>query len=224
MKKINAHKIALLSAAVLSLPLLAQAEPTALLEKSASYAVDNTFKAYSVPTKDANGKIKYYDVTVTLGVNNDGTVSPIADVVSKVSPSITTKKLVPGSYKSTSGDIICTVTNMTLTNGRIQSNLSCTRTTSSQNFTLSAATGGISSGHPFLSELVKYGVSKRTDVATQTWGVMTNSFFTIGSCSSGSYSATTPIGAKTDGKNLILSVYSRTETSSFLCSATLVKQ
>lgn len=219
----KAKKIALLSALSVTLPVLAQAAPKALLEKSASYATGNDFKAYSVPTVDIDGKYKYYDVTVTLTVNDDGTIEPTAGVTSAVSPSITTKKLVAGTYKSTDGATTCTVSNLTLTNGRIQSNLSCVRA-NVPNFTLSVATGGVTSGHPFLAELVSHGIDKRTDVATQTWGIVTNQYFSVGSCSSGYYNAGVSIGAKTDGKNLMLSVYSNTTPSTFLCSGSFVKQ
>lgn len=220
----KAKKIALLSALSVTLPVLAQAAPKALLEKSASYATGNDFKAYSVPTVDVNGKYTYHDVIVTLTVNDDGSIDPTADVTSATSPSITTKKLVAGTYKSSDGDTSCTVVNITLTNGRIQSNLTCKRTYYSNNFTLSVATGGVTSGHPYLNELVARGIDKRTDVATQTWGVITNSYFSVGTCHSGSYSAGVAVGAKTDGKNLILSVYSNATPSQFLCSGTFVKQ
>lgn len=193
--------------------------PMAMLEKSQTYALNSQVKSFQVPTVDSLGKIHYYDITVTLTVNTDGTVSPTANVVAALSPAITTKVLVPGNYKSVDGLTICKVTNMTLTNGRIQSFLTCTYSTNTIS-TLSVATGYVTAGHPYLTELVSAGVNVRSDVNTQTWGMLTNGLFRAGGCS---YYPGYPVSAKTDGSTLVLSVFSSSSPSAFFCSDTFSK-
>ncbi len=194
------------------------ATPAAMLEKSMSYAIGNEVRAFRVPTRDSAGKIKYYDVTVELTVNNDGTLSSLADVTAALSPSVTTGVIPPGPYKAPGGET-CTVTNMTLTNGRIQSFFTCNR--SSVQWELSVATGGISAGHPYLALLQASGVNQLADAATYTWGDITNGYFTVGSCANYWYNQSYVVGAKTNGNQLILSIFGADASSQ--CSATFTK-
>ena len=217
--------LAALAAPLVLVPAISLAEPHAMLEKGQTFALDSKIRGFQIPTVDSTGEIKYYDLTVTLNVNADGTLNPIADVAANPSPSIKTRALVPGTYKSTNGSVTCKVTNITLTDGRIQSFLTCPPTASK--FELSVASGKVAAGHPFLSELTAGGIPKRSDVGTQTWGVVTSGDFIVGSCGDiyGLYDANTPIGAKTDGKTLILSAYRNISPyGAFLCSATFIKQ
>lgn len=46
--------------------ILLAATPTAYLERSKVIATGRQIKAYSVPTKDADGTIRYYDITINL--------------------------------------------------------------------------------------------------------------------------------------------------------------
>jgi hypothetical protein len=108
---------------------------------------------------------------------------------------------------------------MTLTNGRIQSFFSgLDNGDSTLPHQLSVATGPVSAGHPFLDALLAAGINVRPDVNTYTWGLLTNGNFSVGTC--GGYGPGYQIGAKTNGNQLILSVFN----GQFRCSATFTKQ
>jgi len=215
---ISAATLTAMAATLLPAAALA-ATPAAMLEKSMSYAIGNEVKAFRVPTQNSAGTIKYYDVTVELTVNNDGTLNPLADVTAALSPSVTTGVIPPGTYKAPDG-ATCSVTNMTLTNGRIQSFFTCTRTNSNR-FEMSVATGGVTAGHPYLALLQASGIDKLGDASTYTWGTITNGDFNVGSC--GNFGTAFRVGAKTNGNQLILSVFNSNAPATFRCSATFTK-
>jgi hypothetical protein len=194
------------------------ATPTAMLEKSQSYAHDNVVRAFRVPTRDVNGKIKFFDVTIELSVRNNGTLDTFADVTATPSTNVVTGVIPPGRYRASDGTI-CDITNMTLTNGRIQSFFDCTEEVGTK-FELSAATGPISNGHPYLAFLKGLTLDKLTDSATYTWGRVTNGSFDIASC--GNYSTSYAVGAKTNGSKLNLTIFG--SNASQRCQATLTKQ
>ncbi len=195
------------------------ATPSIMLEKSQSYALDNYVRAFRVPTTNSNGTIQYYDVTITLGVGTDGKPNPVANVSASLSPVVTTGVIVPGTYKATDG-ATCKVTNMTLTNGRIQSFFTCTQKNAVA-FELSVATGPVTAGHPYLTQLVTAGIDKRPDVGTYTWGLTTNGTFSVGTC--GNFGIRWPVGAKTNGSQLILSIFYG-NNGSLSCGGTFTKQ
>ncbi|MEQ1544670.1 hypothetical protein [Methyloglobulus sp.] len=216
-KKIVA--IVLMAGAIL--PALAQAAiPAIMLEKSASYALRDTVRAFSVPTTDSTGKVRYFDVIIDLNVNAGGIISSTANVLATPSPVITTKVIVPGNYKVTGSTDTCKVNNITLTNGRVQSFFKCTRGTAVNE--LSVANGTISAGHPYFAELTAKKANLYSDVATQTWGLTNGITFAIGSCSY--YYASYAVGAKTDGSQIVLSTYSRgVAPYTYTCGNTLVR-
>ncbi|WP_394753623.1 hypothetical protein [Crenothrix sp.] len=207
------------------IPTIGFAAPHAMLEKAKTYALDSQVRAFQVPTVDNTGKIKYYDMTINLTVKNDGSPNPIASVVAKPSPIINAKAIVAGTYKSVVDGTVCKAINMTLTNGRIQSFFTCPE------FEFSLATGGVTATHPYFPILNSNGITKRSDINTQAWGNVTSitstdtyrliDTFHIDRCKSGWI-----IGAKTDGKTLILSAYGNgiNGDGSFQCTATFTKQ
>jgi hypothetical protein len=193
-----------------------------MLEKSTSYALDNKVRAFRVPVTDSNGVVKYYDLTIYLGVGSLGTINPAATAVATPSPSITTGVIVPGTYKAADGTT-CVVTNITLPNGRIQSFFSCLDnglTTAPHQ--LSVATGPVTAGHPFLPTLVAAGIDVLSNVTDYTWGVTTNGTFTVGTC--GNFPLGYPVGAQTNGSQLIVSIFNYFKPGAFRCSATFTKQ
>ncbi|MFO1037806.1 MAG: hypothetical protein U1E45_13245 [Geminicoccaceae bacterium] len=166
----SAHSLVAVAALALLLPGAAQAQQKAMLEKSATYALDNKIRSFRVPVLDSTGKAKYYDVTVTLTVNTNGTLGSSATVVSTFSPNVTTLVIPPGTYKATDGTT-CIVTNMNLTNGRVQSNLRCALNTN--RLEIAAATGPVSPDHPFYSALKYASIDMLPEVNTKTWGIVT---------------------------------------------------
>jgi hypothetical protein len=198
---------------------LAQPNPRIMLEKSQSHALDNKVRAFRVPITNSAGVVKYYDVTVTLGVNTLGVPSTTAVVQATLSPPIgATGVIPPGTYVATDGTR-CVVTNFTLTNGRIQSFFACNE--GGRLHQLSLATGLISAGHPYQTQLVAAGIHTHPDVNTYTWGLTGNGYFGVGTC--GNYYDGWPVGAKTNGSQLILSIFSWAAPGSRQCEATFTK-
>ncbi|WP_394753622.1 hypothetical protein [Crenothrix sp.] len=207
------------------IPATGSSTPRVMLEKAQTYALDNQVKGFQVPTIDNTGKIKYYDISIKLTVKNDGSFNPLPSFTAKPSISISTRSILPGTYKEVGGDV-CKVTNIMLSNGRVQSFFTC------PSFEFSLATGPITVDHPDFAALTAAEIQKKPDVTTQTWGAITNGHFDLTTCSP--YSGTGfldvggPIGAKTDGKTLVLSAYSSpafaNNSGSFICSATFIKQ
>jgi hypothetical protein len=180
----------------------AQAVPqTAKLENSATFATGQTVQAFRVPTFDSTNKSKFYDVVIDLNINTDGSTTS-ATVTSTPSLIIGTVNVVPGTYQETGGTDKCVVTNIKLINGRTQSLFRCADTaTTGGVFEFSVATGAISAGHPFQSQLIAKKVNIRTDVSTQNWGIVTatnNNAFRLGGCVFGSPIGTA-VGVKTNG-------------------------
>jgi hypothetical protein len=198
---------------------VSQAVERAMLEKSASYALNNSVHAFRVPVADSLNKIKFYDVQIDLLVNPDGTISPSANVVSALSPNVGTINIVPGTYQESNGTDKCKVTNLKLTNGRTTSVFTCNNAATV--FEFSVASGLISSGHPFLAPLTTAKVNTRTDAATQNWGMLSTGTFNIGVCVNGE-TAVKPIGAITNGNQIVLTLLSPSSTVSS-CTTTLTK-
>lgn len=194
--------------------------PRVMLEKSQSYALDNYVRAFRTPIMDKSGNIEYWDVTITLTVKSDNKLKPTAKVTATKSPEIIDGALVPGTYVAPDG-ATCKVTRITLSNGRIQSFVSC-KDRSDQEFSVSVATGTLTDGHPFLKELITNKIDQRSDAEAFTWGLLTSAPYTfdIGSCHPVSLEGE-PSAAHTDGNVLILSFFNN---DSFICSGTLNKQ
>lgn len=216
------HYLLALIQAIL-IPAVSQAqelEPSVRLEKSASYIFSNKIRAFRVPTIDIEGKVRFFDVAVDLIVNPDGTLGSTADVAFSFSPVVATSLIRGGTYKSSSENAACTVNNLTLVGGRIQSFFECD---TGGSFTMSLANGLISSGHPFETELVNSGIDKKPDVNTFTWGIVTDvsdASPDIGSCR---FFKGYRVGAKTNGNLLILSLF-HPSSGEFRCSGTMNRQ
>ncbi|MFZ1426537.1 MAG: hypothetical protein WAS21_07190 [Geminicoccaceae bacterium] len=211
-----------ISVAVATLvPGAASAQQKAMLEKSASYALDNNFRAFVVPIQDNLGNVKYYDVTVALTISPSGVVSPTAKVTATASPLVTSMVIPPGTYKASDGTL-CTVANITTATGRIQSNFSCALSAVRVEFAV--ATGPVSAGHPFLTPLIAAKIDKLPEVGSKIWGVtLTNtSGAKIAGCGAFSTNPMTEIGAVTNGNIISLSLYSN--NPAFKCGFNLTKQ
>lgn len=129
----------------------------------------------------------------------------------------------PAIYQETGGADRCTVTNINLTNGRVQSFFRCTNGSSvTRTFEFSVATGPVSAGHPFLAQLLSRKVNVRTDVDTQSWGITTNNSFSIGNCSFANLG--TAIGVKTNGSLLVVNVIANDNLGvNTYCAPTITK-
>lgn len=203
-------------------PGAALAAPAAQLDKSATYAFGNEVRAFRVPTTDSTGKIKYYDIVIKLSVGTAGTIASTATVTATASPAPpATQVIVPGTYKA-SDNTVCTVTNFTLTSGRVQSHFNC-NTPTGYLWEMELATGPIGTGHPYLAQLITAKVDKLSDAATYTWGVVTTGNGKVAACSY--FNANWVVGAKSNGQQIVLSAFHPSPSSAnFYCGGTLVKQ
>lgn len=203
-------------------PTLAIAAPGAQLDKSASYVFGNEVRAFRVPTTDSTGKIKYFDIVIKLSVGSTGTIASTATVTATASPAPpVTQVIVPGTYKA-SDNTVCTVTNFTVTTGRVQSHFNCT-TPTGYLWEMELATGPIGTGHPYLAQLVTAKVDKLSDAATYTWGRVTTGNGRVAACSY--FNDGVVVGAKSNGQQIVLSAFHPNPTSVYLyCGGTLVKQ
>ena len=203
-------------------PTLAIAAPGAQLEKSATYVFGNEVRSFRVPTTDSTGKIKYFDIVIKLSVGSAGTIASTATVTATASPAPpVTQVIVPGTYKA-SDNTVCIVTNFTLTSGRVQSHFNCTTPPSSR-WEMELATGPIGTGHPSLSKLIRAGIDKLGDAATYTWGEVTTGPGRIAACND-AFGGGRPIGAKSNGNQIILSAFNYDAPANIACGGTLVKQ
>ena len=202
-------------------PVLVAAAPQTMLEKSANYAFGNEVRAFRVPTTDSTGKIKYYDVVIKLTVGQTGVIGSTANVTATSSPNPPTSvNIVPGTYKASDGTV-CTATNFALTSGRIQTNFLCL-TPTAYNWEFSVVTGPISEGHTYLSQLVAAGVDKLADAATYSWGVVTTGNGRVADCYN--FDEDYIVGAKSNGSQIVLSVFYYRSPAAFRCGGTMIKQ
>ena len=148
--------------------------PTAFLERSETIATGKQIQVFRVPTRDATGKIKYYDLTIPLTVGTDGKIGGTASVKSVLSPTVLSNEFVAGSYTDNS-DITCTVSTSILQGGRQEVVLTCKDTYRGSNFYASWATGPLS-GHPFELDLRADGIDKIPGYQNYAWGKVGNAF------------------------------------------------
>lgn len=214
-----------LAALAALVPLAAQAQQKVLLERSSSYALDNKFKAYQVPVLDSSGRIKFYDVTVTLNVAANGTLGASASVASVLSTPTPSMVITPGSYRASDGTV-CTVSNITTATGRVQSSFSCGLNTIHIDFAV--ATGAIVAGHPFYTPLHDLHVDTLPEASSKNWGVVLNSNSSsagIAGCTSLNTSTPKAIGAVTNGNVVSIAKYQSSGASAaFSCGFNLTKQ
>lgn len=221
MTKFDCSKAVLLMLSFALAPALAQAAPSTMLEKSATYAFGSEVHAFRVPTTDSAGKIKYNDVVIKLTVGATGVIATTAKVAATASPNPPTSvNIVPGSYKASDGTV-CTATNFTLTSGRVQTNFVCI-TPVARNWEFSVVTGPISDGHTYLSQLVTAGVDKLADAPTYSWGIATTGNGRVAACEY--FDDGYVVGAKSNGNQLVLSAFYYRSPATFRCGGTMVKE
>lgn len=202
--------------------------PRMYLERSTVLSFDRQFRAYRVPTVDANGAVRYLDITVTLTAGTNGIPASTATVTAVASPNVASNAIVPGTYKylpvTTTNVDSCVVTNTALVGGRTQSFFNCLD--NGRAFEMSVATGPISVGHPFLTELQNAGAHTRTDAANYFWGKVTASDSNryLGSCS---FYTRDIVGIKQINNQIIVynfGSYSNDAANGVDCSVILTRQ
>jgi hypothetical protein len=209
---VRAHTLALLIAAPLAA--VAQSTPNpAYLERAQVLAADNEIKIYRLPAKDANGKIKYWDVTIPLVINNAGRPEATASVSSVASPTFLGTKFIPGTYKD-AFDYACTVSVGLLNSGRQEGAMSCVY----YDITAAWASGPVA-GHPFELDLVAAGIDKIPGHENYAWGRVGYSGY-VGAW--GCFSTNDIISARQVGNQIAITNYGADNISD--CGMTLTLQ
>lgn len=202
------------------------AVPTAFMENSQVIATGQKIQVFRAPTRDINGVIKYYDVTITLNVKDNGTIDPIAtgvpavnasSIVAASSPILQSIKFIPGTYKNSTSTVTCNVTVTNLIGGRTQAAISCINAPTGF-FTGNWVTGAIP-GHPYQLDLQKASIDLIPGYKDFAWGK-------IGSSDNSSwFNCMKPseiISATQVGNAIQLSGYDLSNIQ--MCGTTLTKQ
>jgi hypothetical protein len=189
----------------------------AFLENSQVIATGNQISVYRVPTKDGSGNVQYYNLTIRLSVLANGQFQPSASVDSIVSPTLLTNQFVAGTYQSTYDGGSCRVITSFLNSGRMQVDLSCTK--SSYTLLATWVTGPIA-GHIFELELKNAGIDQLAAYQDYSWGKVTasTSSYYVWDC----FTTGRIISAKQAGDTIVLSLYYPGNTQK--CGNNLVKQ
>lgn len=154
--------------ALAALPALAAPPQIGYLEKAQIQASGAQIRAFGVPSTALDGSIKYWDVTIDLTIDTAGKPNPTATVTSIKKVSVKSNLLVAGTYVDSVGGT-CKIINGTLTGGRVESDITCTK--GSYRFDLATVNGAIS-GHPYEIELKAAGVDKLPSFGDSGWGVV----------------------------------------------------
>ncbi len=214
------NKLALSLAIGTLLPVIAvAATPTAFLENAEVIAAGTQVRAFRVPTKDANGNIKYYNLTINLTVGSDGKFGTTAAATSTLSPTTLSNQFVAGTYTDNKGTNAktCTVSTSVLNGGRIEVALSC-KTPNDFIFSAAWATG-IISGHPFELDLKAAGIDKIPGYQNYSWG---KTSYPEGGSWWSCFSANDIISARQVGNTLSLTNYKADNIAD--CGITLIRQ
>jgi len=172
--------------------------PAVYIERSQVLPTGNVILAYRVPTVDAEGKLRYYDVSIELFVNTKGKIASNANVVSLPSPKVVGNQYVTGTYVVGSAE--CTVgVSILPQGGRQMASVSC----SGGQFTASWATGPMDS-HPFEADLRAAGIDKLSGQETLGWG---NVGFASSPTWFGCMGTGEILSAVQNGKSLVLNGY-----------------
>lgn len=150
------------------LPFAASAQSNeAFVEKSKVVGGGNVIRLYGLPGKDSEGRIKYWDTTITLEIGANGKPTGNSATVSVPQARPKSTEFVPGVYTDANGAYSCTLQNSAF-NGRTQFDLLCTHV--SGNFYSSTWYTGLIAGHPWEVDLVNAGLNTLPGNEEYSWG------------------------------------------------------
>lgn len=198
------------------------ANPSVMFNKASVVGLANRIYTDSVPVTDADGNVKYWDITIDFTPDANGNIVPTATVTAEPSPQV---RKVPkaGRYTIPNGNISsytdrCDVTTAALANGRTLASFACFNDYNNYSFELSAVTGKVNASHPYYVQLQAAGIDKRGDVNNYIWGVATsrNSSY-LGEC--GTYDVNDPIALQQVNNTIVITLFAK--TGAFTCTSTL---
>jgi len=141
--------------------------PTAFLERATIVGVGKNVHVTRVPTQDINGIVRYFDVEISLNVNDEGMVDA-ATVISAESPQFLTNAFVAGNYEEVNGSQ-CTLTAGVALEGRTALAFNCVGESAGNIVGATWYTGPIA-GHPFELDLTGAGVDQIPGHENLSWG------------------------------------------------------
>lgn len=202
-------------ATALLLSAAAQAQTqTAFAERSQIFGEGQDVHLYGLSTKDSAGKVRCYDVTISLAVGPGGKPADSAPVNSVACPKVKVNEFVPGHYTDTSGAWSCELVASPFA-GRTESDLFCANTNDGRHYTYTWYTGPIA-GSPIEAQLKAAKLDTLPNNDQYAWGRITRTDFSQGCTTFGWL-----FGARQIGDNLQLSIYG---TDTVLdCTAEFVK-
>jgi hypothetical protein len=141
--------------------------PTAFLERATVVGVGKNVHITRVPTQDINGVVRYFDVEISLNVNDEGVVDT-ATVVSAESPQFSTNAFIAGNYEEVNGSQ-CTLTAGVALEGRSALAFNCVGEYNGSVISATWYTGPIA-GHPFEIDLTAAGIDQIPGHENFSWG------------------------------------------------------
>jgi hypothetical protein len=190
---------AVTAAAVLSSAAALAQTPTAFAERAQVISTGQDVQLYSLSTKDVDGKIRCFDVTMSLAIRNNGEPADTAAVSSAACPKVKVGEFVPGTYQTADGGATCTLDASPFA-GRTQLQFYCTYP-SGYEYTFTWYTGPIK-GSPIEAELKAAGLNTLPGNEEYAWGRITRTDYDGGCTSFGNL-----FGARQVGGRLNLSIY-----------------
>lgn len=173
--------------------------PTAFAERAQVISTGQDVQLYNLSTRDVDGKIRCFDVTMSLAIRNNGEPADTAVVASAACPKIKVGEFVPGRYQTQGGDSVCNLVASSFA-GRTEFNLYCTNSDTRQ-YTYTWYTGSIK-GSPIEAELKAAGLNTLPGNEEYAWGRITRTDYSFG-CTGFS----NLFGARQVGGRLNLSIY-----------------
>jgi hypothetical protein len=138
--------------------------PTAYLERGKVLETGAQIRAYNVPTTDVYGAIKYYDITITIPIPNDGKPNVPGVITSVLSPVVSSTVFTPGTFQN--GNVTCTVIASPF-GGITEGNINCK--SGSNTFSATWYTGAIDT-NPFKASLTAAGIGNIPGYTNFAWG------------------------------------------------------
>lgn len=147
--------------------------PAAFIENSHIIGTAKQIKAFRIPTRDADGKIRYYDLTINLNVLDSGKIDTTpASITCKVAPNISASQYIAGTYTDGGGDYgyVCTVSSSVLNGGRVEGAINCYKKSSSYYIFSAGWCSGPIDGHPWENDLIDAGIDQISGAENYAWG------------------------------------------------------
>jgi hypothetical protein len=170
------HIAVIASAALLPAAAIAQT-PTAFAERAQVISTGQDVQLYSLSTRDADGKIQCFDVTMSLAIANNGKPANTAVVSSEACPKVKVGEFVPGTYQTADGGATCSLVASPFA-GRTQIDFYCTYP-SGYEYTFTWYTGPIK-GSPIEAELKTAGLNTLPGNEEYAWGRVTRTDYGFG--------------------------------------------